>query len=360
MDMDATVWRAGRAAAMAWLLAVAGGLGGCTAPAMMLGAAGVASDNSITWEVVKHLHAKMTEGDDVPCVLLDSVQRALSPRCGAFVAGSLRSKDIATWQRQGCPLALAVRDPRLWPVVPELLDKGAQPEACDRSPLAELAQRDPCPDFGVASPASLGAIAWMAQADGRAIQHDVVRMLSCPNARQVGLDRVLQGWLEQGDLDVHKVGFGVLGALDPRALDSPLALALQAQGHSARGSLGSYVGSQPRGFEAALRASDWKALDWWLTRVPELANRVPPSQGGQLPWVPLARVLSASFLEHADSQAEVVAYLLGRGADPGQRLPYDNSLTVLQYARALRSPMVPLMQPDAELTVAVRATPAQP
>jgi len=68
-------------------------------------------------------------------------------------------------------------------VARELIDKGAQPEACTRSPLVDLAQRPGCPDFGAASPAVVQSLQWLAEADARAIDHDVVRMLSCPSAR---------------------------------------------------------------------------------------------------------------------------------------------------------------------------------
>ena len=334
-------------------------LAGCTAPAMVLGAAGVASDTSITWEVVKHLHAKMTEGDDVPCLRLDSVARALSPRCGAFVAGSLRSADIRAAQWQGCPLSVALENPRLWPVVPELLDKGAQPEACEGSPLAALARVPGCPDFSAASPKVLQSMTYLAQADARAVDHDVVRMLSCPGARAVGLDAVLVRWAEQGELDPSRVGFGVLGALDPSALATPLARALESQGHTARASLGAYVGVQPAGFETALRHADWAALDWWFSRVPELVRQVPPTQGAQLPWVPLARVLVPTFMVRPEQQGDMIDFLVARGADPRQGLPFEPHTTVRQYARAMHSPWVARLD-GVPFTVASRAATQEP
>jgi hypothetical protein len=332
---------------------------GCTTAGMLVGAAGIASDTSVTWEVIKHVHAKLTEGDDVPCVKLNSVQQALNERCGAYVQGSLRRADIRDPQLQECALAVVTRDARFWPMLPELLDKGAQPETCTRSPLVELAQRDACPAFDAATPAVRRALAWLAQADARAIHHDVVRMLSCPNARLAGLDSVLDRWLADGELETGKIAFGALGALHPDALETPLARALEARGHSARAALGGYDGTQPGGFEAALRGSHWAALDWWLRRMPELANRVPAAQGGQLPWVPLARVLVPSFLSHPQSQPQMVAFLLARGADPWQRLPFDPSRSVVQYARDLRSPQAPLLDPKAAptlLATTLRAT----
>ena len=320
-------------------------LAGCTTTGMLLGAAGVASDTSVTWEVVKHLHAKMTEGDDIPCLRLNSVQRALNVRCGAFVPGSLLASDIQHSQLQGCPLAVAVRDPQFWPALPEFLDKGAQPETCARSPLVDLAQAQACPDFSAASPAVLRSLRWLAEADARAIHHDVLRMLTCPAAQRAGLDAVLGTWLAQGELDPGKTGFGPLGALHPDFLATPFARELEARGNTAREGLGGYDGMQPRGFEEALRTSHWAALDWWLARVPELANRVPPTRGNQLPWVPLARVLVPSFLAYPESQTEMVGFLIARGANPFQKLPFDTGRSVLEYARSMKSPMVTLLDP---------------
>ena len=320
-------------------------LAGCTTAGLVLGAAGVATDTSVTWDIVKFVHGKMTEGDPAPCQQLDSVQRALNPRCGAFVPGSLQARDIRDTPLQQCVLAVVVRDPRLWPVLPELIDKGAQPEACARSPLVDLAQHAGCPDFAAASPAVLQSLQWLAEADARAIHHDVVRMLSCPSSRTAGLDRVLATWLTQGEFDRGKLSFGPLGALDPGYLDTPLARALEAQGHTAREALGGYDGVEPGGFEVALRTSNWKALDWWLRRAPELANRVPPAQSDQLPWVPLARVLVPGFLADPASRPAMLGFLMARGANPWQKLPFDPGRSVVEYARALGSPLLPLLDP---------------
>lgn len=320
-------------------------LGGCTTAGLLVGAVGVATDTSVTWEIAKHLHAKMTEGDDIACHRLDSVQRALNLRCGPFVPGSVLVADLQHNPLQGCALAVAVREPRFWPALPEFIEKGALPETCARSPLVELAQGLECPDFSSASPAVLQSLRWLAEADARAVHHDVMRMLSCPSAQRAGLDRALDTWLAQGVLDVGKISFGPLGALHPGYLDTPFARALEAQGHTARQGLGGYAGVQPRGFELALRGSDWAALDWWLTRVPELANRVPPTQGNQLPWLPLARVLTPNFLTQPASQTEMVEFLLARGASPWQKLPFDAGSSVVQYARALKSPQLALLDP---------------
>ncbi len=336
--------RLGRGVLLLGLL-VLGLVSGCTTTSLLLGAAGVATDSSVPWAIVKHVHGKLTEGDPAPCVFLNTVQRALSERCGAFVPGSLRAEDVQRSGMATCPLTLAARDPQFWPVLPELLAKGAQPESCTRSPLVALAQLRPCPEFNAAKPAELRSLAWLAEADSRAIDHDVVRLLSCPNARAAGLDRVLDKWLAQGDLPTDALGFSPLGALHPDHLDSPLARALEAQGHTAQPALGAYAGALPSGFELALRSSHWRALDWWFARAPQLANRVPPAQGNQLPWLPLARVLAPNFLERPETQAEMVEFLMARGASPWQKLPADPGRSVVHLAMDIQSPMLPLLDP---------------
>jgi len=286
---------------------------------------------------------KATEGNPAPCRKLNSVERALSGRCGAYEPGSLLTKDVKAPGLPTCPLTLAARDSKLWPVLPELLAKGAAPEACETPPLVALAQTTPCPDFAAASAESLGAIRWLAEADARAIHHDVVRMLSCQKARDTGLVAVLDGWLANGQLPTRGLSFGPLGALDPSYLGSALARALEAQGHTARASLGPYSGQLPAGFDLALHDGNRAALDWWLDRVPDLANRVPPRQGNQLPWLPLVRVITPNYLAHPEQQAELVAYLMSRGADPWHALPHDPSKNVVSYARQLKSPSLALL-----------------
>ena len=333
-------------------------LGGCGTTGVLLSAAGVATDTSVTWEVVKHVHATLTAGDDTPCLRLDSVERALNARCGAFVPGSVKAADLQRSRLQDCALGVATRDPRFWPALPEFIAKGASPEACSRSPLVDLARLPECPDFSTASPAVLQSMRWLADADARAIDHDVVRLLSCPSAVAVGLDKPLATWLAQGDFDRGRVAFGPLGALHPSYLTSPLARALEAQGHTAREGLGGYSGNQPRSFELALRDFDLVALDWWLTRMPELANRVPPAQGNQLPWLPLAKVLTPGFLSRPEQRGDAVEFLLARGANPWQKLPFDSGHSVVQYARMLNSPQLVLLDPPAQPTVVAGREPA--
>jgi hypothetical protein len=309
-----------------------------------------------TTMVLMHVHQKLTEGDPEHCVSLNSVDRALQPRCGAFVAGSLLTKDVAAASPAACPLTLASRDARLWPVLPELLERGAQPERCEHSPVVALAQAQPCPDFAAASPASQQALRWLAVVDARAIQHDVVRMLSCPSAVAAGLHGVLDDWQALGLLPVGQLPFSPLGALHPSHLGSALAQRLEAQGHTARAALDSFDGRLAPGFVEALRTSHWAALDWWLARLPELANRVPPARPNQLPWIPLARVLTPSFMPDSAQQRHTVDYLLARGADPAQHLPHEPTQTVLSLARRLNSPLTPML----EGTLARRAAPEPP
>jgi hypothetical protein len=343
----------GRVVVAALALGWAALLAGCGTTGLVLSAAGIATDTSVTWDVVKHVHAKLTEGDDVPCLRLDTVQRALNVRCGPMLPGSVRAADLQRSPLQSCALGVAAGDPRLWPALPEFIAKGARPEACVVSPLVALAQRPGCPDFSSASPAVLASIRQLAETDARAVQFDVVRMLSCPSAVAANLDEVLTRWNARGAFDLERVSFGPLGALHPGYLSAPLVAALEAQGHTALRGLGGHDGVQPPSFELALRGSQWAALEWWLARVPALANRVPAAQGNQLPWVPLARVLTPNFMGHPEGRAEMVGFLLARGANPWQKLPHDAGTSVVQYARTLRSPELALLEPAISVPVPV-------
>lgn len=306
--------------------------------------------------VAMHVYDRLTEGDPTPCVNLNSVDRALRERCMPFEPGSLAVKDIKAPGMPVCPLSVAARNPAFWPVLPELIEKGASPESCRESPWVALAQADACPNFGAATPTQLQSLRWLAEVDANAIHHDVVRVLSCPRARAVGLDGVLDAWAAQGQLDRGQLGFGPLGALHPSHLGSPLALRLEAMGHSAPQSLGSTGGQLASGFEEALRTGDYAALDWWLLRVPALADRAPPSRGGQLPWVPLARVLTPSFMPNADQQRDTVRYLLAHGANPWKPLPHDPNQTVVSFARQLKSPLLATLEAPATPVVTRLAT----
>ena len=295
--------------------------------------------------IVQHAYDKATEGDAPPCRKLNSVAKALSGRCGAYEPGSLLVKDVRRAGLPRCPLSLAARDPQFWPLLPELLSKGAQPEVCEQAPLASLAQALSCPDFSAASPESLQALRWLAEADPQAVHHDVVRLLSCPSARAVGLDRVLDGWLAQGWLPTQDLQFGPLGALHPDMLGSPLSQALEAQGHTAAAGLRGHAGTLPSGFDAALRSGHRVALDWWLDRLPSLANKVPPLRADQLPWTPLARVITPGYLEDDQDQRAVVRHLMSRGADPGRPLPHEPRQSAVSLARLLKSPALPELDP---------------
>jgi hypothetical protein len=303
--------------------------------------------------VVAHVHGQLTEGDPTPCILLNSVDRALRGRCAPFIPGSLQARDVAASGLPRCPLTLAARDPQFWPVLPELLARGASLEACQESPLVALAQADACPDFAAASPAALKALRFLAEGDVRAVQHDAVRLLSCPNARSAGLATVLDGWLAQGLLPADgSLSFSPLNALHPSALATPLARSLESAGHVARASLGRHDGQLAGGFDLALRSGDWAALDWWLARVPELVNGVPPQRAQQLPWLPLAQVLTPNYLAAPAQQRALVAYLLAHGADPWHSLPHEPGRSVVGYAQQLKSPLLALLQAPAPTLLA--------
>ena len=318
-------------------------LAACTPVALLVSATGMATDTSVTWEVVKHIHGQLTADDATPCVQLNGVQRALNARC-EYTPGNIRSADIARSGLQECPLAVATRDPRLWRALPELLDRGARVEACPGSPLLALAAADACPDFGAASPEVRDAIRSLAEDDPRAVRHDVFRMLSCPRARAVGLDRVLMTWLDRGDLQPGRISFSPLGAADPELLMSRFGRELETAGHKPETGLDGYDGVLPSGYELALRNSHWPAIDWWLYRLPQLANLAPPQRGG-LPWVPLQRVLVSGFLQHPETQRDMLVFLMARGASPKQPLPSDPRRTVATFAAQLKSPMLSVLEP---------------
>ncbi len=329
------------------LVCAAAALAACTPPGLLLSAAGVATDSSVTWEIVKHVHGKLTEDDPTPCALLGNVQRALNPRCD-YVAGSIRPVDIARSGLQSCPLEAAARDPRIWRALPELIAQGATPQRCSRSPLLDMAEASACPDFTAAPAAVVRAIAWLAETDPRAVRHDVFRMLGCPAARSVGLDRVLVTWLDRGALEPGTLSFSPLGALHPDLVGSRFSRELEVAGHAPQAALDNYDGSLPPSFEEALRTSHWPALDWWLYRLPELANRVPPTRGAQLAWVPLQRVLLPTFLADPSTQRDMVAFLMAHGADPQAKLPFDRSKTVVNFAALIRSPMLVVLDPPEQ------------
>jgi hypothetical protein len=50
-------------------------------------------------------------------------------------------------------------------------------------------------------------------------------------------------------------------------------------------------------------------------------------------------------MTYQQNQAAMVAFLLARGADPWQKLPFDAGSSVVQYARTLKSPLVALLDP---------------
>lgn len=310
------------------------------AAALALAAGSLLTSGCTTTLVMMHVYDKLTDGDPTSCFKLNSVERAFQQRCGPYVAGSLTVKDVAASGLPICPLTLATREPAFWPMLPELIAKGATPEACITAPWVALAQANPCPDFSRAAPAQLDSLRWLAEVDAHAIHHDVVRTLSCPNARLAGLDGVLDRWQAQDQLRARELPFGMFGALHPTHLNSQLSRTLEARGHTAVAGLGAYNGKLRPGFEEALRSGSFEALDWWVQRVPSLVNRAPPANGDQLAWVPLARVITPAFIPDPALQRDVAVYLLAHGAEPWRTLPHDPSQTVVSLAVKLKSPLV--------------------
>ena len=323
---------------------------------LVLGAA-LLSAGCTTTVVMMHVIDQLTEGMPVACHKLNTVARALQPRCGDFKPGDLETRDIAAPGLPTCPLAVAAGDARLWPVLPELIAKGSMPERCQEPPLVALARASGgCADFAQASADELGALRWLAEADTRSVHPDVVRLFSCPSARAAGLDAALDRWLALGWLAPGQVAFAPFGALHPSHLHSGFAARLEAQGHRARDALGGQRGVLGSGFDEALKSGDTLAIDWWIDRVPELARIVPSADRAQMSWVPLARAITPAYQPDAARREHTVMHLLVRGADPAQRLPHDRRLTVLDFAREIRSPLVPMLEAHQVRSAAGRAT----
>ncbi|HEY0855991.1 MAG TPA: hypothetical protein VGE16_02980, partial [Albitalea sp.] len=78
--------------------------------------------------------------------------------------------------------------------------------------------------------------------------------------------------------------------------------------------------------------------------------RVPSRDGSQLPWVPLARVITPTYLADPAQQTPLVAYLIERGADPWRALPHDPTQSVVNYARRLNSPSIALLDQPLRAT----------
>ena len=67
-------------------------------------------------------------------------------------------------------------------------------------------------------------------------------------------------------------------------------------------------------------------------------------------------MLVPNFLTHPQSQRDMVAFLLARGADPAQRLPADPNQTVTAFARVMKSPLVAMLEVPARPLPAERFT----
>jgi hypothetical protein len=84
---------------------------------------------------------------------------------------------------------------------------------------------------------------------------------------------------------------------------------------------------------------------------------VPPAHGGELAWVPLARVLRDGYLADPATQRPLVELLLANGASPSQRLPYEPDLTVLGYAVRTGHPLRALLDAPADFQRLAEAVP---
>ena len=277
------------------------------------------------------------------CSDMHSVERALSERCGEYVVGRLAAADVNRAAPEECPLTLATAEPRRWRMLPELVDKGARAERCTTAPLTALMQQPATrldAALRTATKPQIEALAWVVDHDERAIQPAVVQWLSSPAARDAGLDKVLLAWADKGLLDPRKSGFEPLAWLHPSALSTPLPTAFVVRGQRAEAA----IRSNPGALEAALRAGDLAALDWWFARVPGLANLVPDNRELRVNWRPLAYVATPGVIPDAKLRQTLTRHLLSRGADPGATLPQQPGVTVLSQAQRVSPDLVPVMQ----------------
>ena len=303
------------------------------------------SSGCTTTMVVMHVYDRVTEGDPAPCIKLNSVQRALQERCSPYVAGSITAQEVANSGLPICPLTLAARNPKFWPVLPELIEKGAKPESCQESPWEVLARAQPCPDLMQASPAARQSLRWLAEADARAVQHDVVRALSCPLAREAGFDQILDGWAANGQMQAGQLGFGVLSALHPSHLNSPLGAHARIARPQRRGRTGQLLG-QP-GSRLRRGAAHRRLRRARLVAGPRaVAGAARPTHARRPAALDSARAGAHARL-HAGPyalQRQSVEYLLSRGANPWQGLPHDPSRSVVTLARQLKSPLLEALE----------------
>ena len=73
-------------------------------------------------------------------------------------------------------------------------------------------------------------------------------------------------------------------------------------------------------------------------------------------------MLLPGFLQYPQSQADMVGFLMTRGANPRQKLPFDPDKTVIAFAAQMKSPMLAVLEPPqaskaAAMPVLVQATP---
>ena len=318
----------------------AAALAGCTAPGLILTAAGIATDTSMTWEMVKHVHAPAHRGRSD--AVRDAQQRAARAQRPLRVR---RRQHPRRRHRQERPAGVparraATRDARLWRALPELIEKGAGYERCARSPLQDLAEIDACPNFQAAPRRrSCKAIVYLADNDPRSVRHDVFRMLSCRNARAPSAStRCSSAGSIAASCSPARCRSARSRRSIPRCWCRASAASCEVAGHSPQRCARPLRRQPAGGFEEALRTSHWAALEWWFYELPQLANRAPPSRGAQMAWVPLQRVLLPGYLVNPDTQADTVRFLMAHGADPRIKLPFDQGKNVITFAAADQEP----------------------
>lgn len=320
-------------------------LGSAALIALTTGCGGLPLGYQLALEIPKHLLMKEFNERELskPCKDMHSAERALSERCGEYVSGRIAAADVNTAAPEECPLTLATMEPRRWKMLPELLTKGARADRCTTPPFAALLKRsDTRLDAAVrsASLQQVDALRSIAINDPQSIQPNVVRWLSSPAAREIGLHGVLYTWADRGLLDPRRIGFEPLAALHPSALSTQIPSLFLDRGQRADVAMR----SNPGAMEDALRTGDLAALDWWFSRVPGLPDLVVENRQLRVNWRPLVFVATPGVYNDSKLRQQVASHLLARGADPNATLPQDPAVTVMAHAQRTAPELVPLMK----------------
>ena len=321
-------------------------LAACTPLGLLVTATGVATDTSVTWEVVKHVHGQLTEDDPTPCV--DAQQRAARAqrRAASYVAGqhphaptspapacrSARSPSRRATRGSGAPCPSCSKRARSSSPAPA---RRCRTLAADRR-LPELRRRVAGGPEGDRSPRR----GRPARGPPRRVPHALLPERARGRPRPGARD-----WLDRGELAARQALVQPARRARPRpARDAlrPRARGRRPPARALRSTTTTAV--LPSGYEQALR-NEPLGRDR-LVAVRAAAARQPGAaeRGAQMAWVPLQRVLVCrASCQHPEAQRDMVLFLMAHGADPRRQLPFDPGRNVLAFAAPIKSPMLAVL-----------------